>query len=485
MARNVIVLMSDEHGPRSLGIAGHSQVRTPNIDALARQGTRFSRAYCTSPICVPSRAGFATGLYPFQHGCWDNAFPYTGEPSGWGHALIANGQECVSVGKLHYRNETDPAGFSRQMAPMHVIEGIGDLAGMIREDPPVRLGARKYIEEAGEGRTAYQEYDEEVARLAIDWLEARAEARGTAEEGKGWLLFVSFVCPHFPLRAPAEYLAFYPPEEIVLPPGPLEGAALHPAIAEYARLMNFRPAFSEAQIRRALSAYLALVTFMDAQVGKVLGAVDRIGLGEKTVVVYTSDHGDNMGREGLFGKSTMYEDSVGVPLIVRGEGCPAGAVFGAPVSHVDLYPSILDWLDVPMDLRAPYRPGTSLLAQTRGTARQVPVLSEYHGTCSTGGITMLREGRWKYVHYAGHAPQLFDIEADPDELRDLAGDPALAGTLAELRDMLLRQLDPAEVDARAKADQAARIAAHGGREQILSAGTLGYTPAPGETPDRT
>src|SRR5690606_19118339 len=129
----------------------------------------------------------------------------------------------------------------------------------------------------------YQEYDETTAKLAAEWLSEHADE---GDDGPGWVLCVSFVCPHFPLKAPAEYLALYPEDKIVLPAELPNHADLHPAMMEYARLMNFLPPFSEAQVRRALSAYLALTTFMDAQVGRVLEAVDRLGLGGSTTVLY-------------------------------------------------------------------------------------------------------------------------------------------------------------------------------------------------------
>jgi choline-sulfatase len=119
------------------------------------------------------------------------------------------------------------------------------------------------------------------------------------------------------------------------------------------------------------------------------------------------------------------------------------------------------------------------------TRLAAPVLSEYHATCSTGGVTMLRLGGLKYIHYAGHPAQLFDLATDPDELYDLANDPRYRDQLLEMRSELFKLLDPAEVDAIAKSEQEARVAQHGGREKVLAAGTLGYTPAPGEKPDRT
>jgi len=476
MTKNLVIIMSDEHNMKVLGSAGHPLIKTPALDKLAAEGTRFTSAYCTSPICVPSRAGFATGLYTYQNHCWDNAFPYDGTNRSWGHDLIERGHDCVSIGKLHYRNETDPTGFSQQINPMHVIDGVGDLIGCIRTDPVVRIGARKYIEEAKPGVSTYQQYDIGTCEEAIAWLKAKAESG----DDKGWMLFVSLVCPHFPLTAPQELMDLYPEESIPLPPQ--FDAENHPAIAEYARLMNFStPPFTPEQTRRAISAYYALVTFIDGLVGRIVDAVDSLGLAEDTAVIYTSDHGDNLGRNGVFGKSTMFEDSVGVPLIMRGPGIAQGATVDAPVSHVDIYPTVLDIVGggIPDPNRAA-RPGVSLLSHE--PAREV--IAEYHATCSTSGIVMLRKDQYKYVHYITYPPQLFDLAIDPDELNDVAGDSRYAQVLADMRAALFRILDPVEVDRLAKSQQEALVASHGGRESVLSAGALGYTPAPGEKPER-
>ena len=479
MARNTIILLSDEHAPSYAGFAGHPFVQTPNIDRLAAAGTVFSSAYCTSPICVPSRAGIATGRYPHQHGYWDNAFPYDGRVRGWGHELLDHNIDCVSVGKLHYRNATDPVGLSEQINPMHVIDGVGDLVGMIRDGTVVRTAARKYYENAGEGDSTYQRYDVETAERAGTWLRDRANS---PQSDRPFTLLVSFVTPHFPLIARSEFLELYPTDRIELPPSSGPPETWHPAIRDYARLMNFLPQLSEANIKASIAAYCALVTFMDAQVGVVLEAITEAGFDDDTMVIYTSDHGDNVGRDGLFGKSTMYEDSVGVPLIARGNGFPAGTRHTLPVSHVDLYQTILE--NHGLTPSEPGLPGTSLQVQLGHKNRSQPVLSEYHATCSTGGITMLRYQQWKYVHFAGYGPQLFDLQNDPGELTNLANDPDYADTARELAETLSAQIDPADVDRRAKADQNARLEAHGGRSQILASGTLGYTPAPGETPDR-
>jgi choline-sulfatase len=155
-ARNVLIIMSDEHDPRHMGCSGSPIVQTPNLDRLARRGVRFANAYTPSPICVPARAAFATGRRVFETRHWDNASPYTGEPGGWGHVLQRHHVRVESIGKLHYRAEEDPAGFDREHLPMHVVGGHGMVWASIR-DPYFKRGdaARMLGDRIGRGESAY------------------------------------------------------------------------------------------------------------------------------------------------------------------------------------------------------------------------------------------------------------------------------------------------------------------------------------------
>ena len=148
---NLLVLMSDQHNRLMMGCAGHPDVKTPNLDALAARGTRFANAYTNSPICVPSRAAMATGRYPHQFGVWDNAAPYTGRPASWGHRLTAAGRHVTTIGKLHFRGADDDTGFPDQRIALHCHEGLGDYQGLLRQDMPPRFQHRKYLLEAGPG----------------------------------------------------------------------------------------------------------------------------------------------------------------------------------------------------------------------------------------------------------------------------------------------------------------------------------------------
>ncbi|MCB1992242.1 MAG: sulfatase-like hydrolase/transferase, partial [Geminicoccaceae bacterium] len=219
--------------------------------------------------------------------------------------------------------------------------------------------------------------------------------------------------------------------------------------------------------------------FLDDNIGRLLRTLDATGLGRDTVVVYTSDHGDNLGTRTFWGKSNMYDESAGVPLIMAGPGVPVGRRVKTPVSLVDAHPTILEVMGEASD---PALPGRSLLAIAEGAEPDRTVFAEYHAVASITGIFMVRFGRYKHIHYEGYEPQLYDLEADPFETTDLAGDPAHAATLAEGERRLRAICDPAAVNARAFADQRAKIAAAGGEEKVRGFGSYPYTPAPGEAP---
>ncbi|MSP48341.1 MAG: sulfatase [Alphaproteobacteria bacterium] len=476
---NLLVIMSDEHSRRVLGCYGNRLIKTPNLDALAARGTRFTDAYCNSPICVPSRASFATGRYVHQIRFWDNAIPYDGSIPAWGHRLMAAGSRVTSIGKLHYRDTSDPNGFDEEVVPLHVVDGIGDLLGLIREDMPVRTATFKLAEEAGPGPSSYQRYDVDIAARAADWLKTRARAYAD----RPWVLFVSLVLPHFPLIVEKRFFDLYPLDSVPLPTmyAPSERPA-HPYIDDMRKCLAYDEAFTPERVRLAIAAYYGMVTALDENIGTVLSALAASGFGGGTRVIYTSDHGDNLGTRGLWGKSTMYEESAGVPLILAGPEVPAGKVVRTPTTLVDAFPTIIEGTGLtphPDDRRLP---GHSLWSLANGATPERTVLCEYHAVGASAATYMIRVGRYKYVHYVGLAPMLFDLEADPVERRDLGRDPAHRRTVAECEAALRRVLDPEAADRLARADQKARVDAFGGREAVLRRGSFGYSPVPGDKP---
>ena len=476
-AANLLVIMSDEHNPKIMGCAGHGIVNTPNLDALAADGTTFTSAYTTSPVCVPARAAFAVGKYVHQIGYWDNADAYDGAIPSWHHRLRDRGHRVVSIGKLHFRgHEGDDYGFSEMQIPMQIIEGKGDLMGLVRRDLPERGLSWKIAKLAGPGETPYTAYDREICTRAQIWLREEAPKH----RDKPWVLFVSFVCPHFPLVAPAEFYYQYPLDRMPLPKQyEASQRPQHPYLRDYASSFVYDRYFDPEKLKKAVAAYYGLVSFVDDNVGKVLRTLEAVGLDEDTRVLYTSDHGDNLGARGLWGKSTMYEEVAGVPLIVSGPGIARGKKVSTPASHVDTYPFIMEC--VGEDRRYMYdgHPGISLSRLAAGENPDRNVLSEYHGMGSTTGAFMIRHREFKYVHYVAYPPQLFDLVNDPEELHDLAGEPSYAKMLEECRERLYAICDPAAVDAKAKARQAELLEEAGGRDAVIKRGDLGFSPPPG------
>src|SRR3989440_6940720 len=474
---NLLILMSDEHNPKIMGASGHPMVKTPHLDALASRGTRFSAAYTTCPVCVPARAAFATGKYVHQIGFWDNADAYEGAIPSWHHRLRDSGHRVVSIGKLHFRGRPgDDNGFSEEIIPMNILEGKGDLMGLVRRDLPERGLSWKIAKLAGPGETAYTAYDREIATRAQIWLREEAPRH----RDKPWVLFVSFVCPHFPLVAPADFYSRSPLAEMPMPKQYARAERpQHPYLRDYAESFIYDRYFDEEKLRKAIAAYYGLCSFLDDNIGKVLRALEASGLAESTRIVYTSDHGDNLGARGLWGKSTMYEEVAGVPLIVQGPEIPVGTKIGTPASHVDTYPFILQCAGENRPELYDGQPGCSLFDLAQGSRPQRNVLAEYHGMGSTTAAFMIRHGKYKYVHYVAYRPQLFDLQRDPEELADLATDSRYGEVLAECKARLYAICDPAEVDARAKKRQAELLEQHGGREAVLRRGDLGFTPPPG------
>jgi len=466
--------MSDEHNPKVLGCAGHPVIHTPNLDALAARGTRFTSAYTTSPVCIPARAGFACGKYIHQIGYWDNADAYDGATPSWHHHLRERGHHVASIGKLHFRLAGEDHGFSEEIIPMHIYEGKGDLLGLIRDDMPHRGNSKKMAAMAGPGESTYTFYDKDICSRAQVWLREQAPRL----RGKPWVLFVSWVAPHFPLTAPPEHYYRYWGRQLPMPKlYAREQRPTHPYLVDYGRNFNYDDYFkSEEDVKRALCGYFGLVSYLDENLGKVLAALDDSGQADDTVVLYTSDHGDNLGARGLWGKSTMFEEIAGVPMLLAGPGVPAGKVVRTPVSHVDAFPTIVEAAGEAMPAGFP---GVSLVDVAHGYVPERTVLSEYHGMGSSTGAFAIRNGRWKYIHYAKYLPQLFDLETDPDETRDLAADPALGSVLKACRERLYTICDPQDVDRRARARQAELLAANGGREAVIRRGDFGFTPAPG------
>ncbi|MDR3201493.1 MAG: sulfatase-like hydrolase/transferase, partial [Spirochaetales bacterium] len=317
---NLVFILSDEHSKRMLGCYGNPFIKTPHLDELAAGGVVFDNAYCNSPICVPSRAAFATGRYASSCGYWDNAHAFAGEYPSWGARLDEQGYTVTTIGKLHYKNNDKKTGFTDQRIPLNIKNGTGDIYGAIRDRQITRYQFRDALVQAAAGESDYIRYDTAIAQRAARYLKTEG-----AVQKKPFVLFVGFVTPHFPLIVPQEFMALYPSSQSIRRPIQFsrEEWPHHPVVDDYRRYCGTDTVDEETALR-AIRTYYALCSFMDAQVGVVLNALKESGLDKTTRVIYSSDHGDTMGDHGVYFKSTMYEGSVGVPLILSAPDIPAG-----------------------------------------------------------------------------------------------------------------------------------------------------------------
>lgn len=471
---NLLIIMDDEHNKKVLGYNGHKMVKTPHLDKLATRAIRFNNAYSSSPLCVPARAAFATGRYVHETKCWDNAIAYDGKIPSWAHILRDAGHTVTSIGKLHYANETIDGGFSEQIIPMHIEAGVGDLYGLIRDPLPKRYQSADLAKSIGPGDSSYNQYDRDITSKTVEWLRKISKQKNN----KPWVLYSSFIAPHSPLICPPEFYSMYSAASIELPSKKVQ---YHPWVKAWNDCYGFDSYFENDEKRQiAIASYYGLCTFLDSNIGKILLTLEETGLTHNTRVVFISDHGDNLGSRALWGKSTMYEESAGVPMLLAGPDLAKNKTVDTPVSHVDFLPSILKAVGQE-DLIPKEIPGTCFfeIANKKYDPERV-VFSEYHAAGSVSAAYMLRMGRYKYIHYLGFQPELFDLESDPEEINDLGANSNMSKTIDMFEKILKSICDPIDLDRQAKQDQSALIQLHGGVEKILKRGGSSYTPIPGE-----
>jgi choline-sulfatase len=453
---NLLFLFSDQHCQKITGCYGDKIVETPHFDGLAARGVVFDSAYCPSPICVPSRMSLLTGRHPYAQDCWTNDDFLGSDRPTLAHALGAGGYEPVLIGRLHAMGPDQLHGYVRREIGDHSPNWIG----IPRHDMGVLADANdptpESLERSGPGQSAYELKDLDVAAAACGYLDAVGARRRHGDRAP-FSLTVGFMLPHPPYVARAEDYARY--EGRVPPPAlPEPGVAgSHPWLSWWRQNRGIE-AVPAATVVRARTAYYALVTRLDTLIGRILETLRANDLDDDTLVVYSTDHGDQLGERGLWWKHTFFDESVKVPLILAWPGrLPAGERRGQVVSLIDLTATILEALGAPP---LPGAQGRSFLAVAqRASAPWLDeTVSEYCTDDSpawTGGIAvqtrMLRSGRWKLNYYHGYEPQLFDLEADPAERDDLGTSRAHATIRQGMLQRVLADWDPEAVRQRMRA----------------------------------
>jgi len=452
---NLLFLFSDQHTQRIASCYGGLPDLTPNLDRLAAEGVTFDNAYCPSPLCVPSRMSMLSGRWPYEQECWTNDDYLRSDVPTWLHALGAARYRPALAGRLHSMGPDQLHGYAERMVGDHSPNWGGvprhDLGVLEKANDPWR----ESLERSGVGQSAYQVKDVETASAACEHLRRVGQARREGARDP-FSLTVGFLLPHPPYVAWREDYARFagrvPPPSYGEPPAPPH--AWEAWWRDNRAIADVDPAVA----MRARTAYYALTYRLDALVGDILNCLAAEGLDDDTLVVYTTDHGDQLGERGLWWKHTLYEDSVRVPLILRWRGqLPAGERRAHVCNLVDVAATMVDALGGPA---LPHGRGRSLLRVARDP-RSDWLDETFVEHCTdrvpawTGGREaqqrMIRSGRHKLIYYHGFAPQLFDVDADPHERRDLASDPAHAALRDRLTAQVLDGWDPDAIAARIRA----------------------------------
>ena len=472
---NILFIMADEHNYNCINQLGNDFIITPNIDSLVKEGTTFTSAYTPSPLCVPARASLATGTYVHTNKYWDGAHAYDARIPGWQHVLRDNNVNVTSIGKLHYKDRTIDTGFTETIEPMHLKDGLGDLFGLLREEMPPKDACKRLSEELGRGDCEYLEYDRLITNKAIEWIRKQKKRE---KPDSPWVLFVSFVSPHYPLIAPPDFYDLY--NNANLPYDNYQNLSknkLHSWVKGIRESWPYDDYMDEEKRKIAVQAYYGMCSFMDSNVGKLLTELKQCDIYDDTTIIYASDHGESLGNRGLWGKMTMYEDSASIPLIIKGPNFKKNQMCKTPVTLIDLYPTIFDILSLDHVASEANIDGESLRAIANNTYdKNRCVLSEYHGAGSYGGAFMLRMGDYKYIYYVGHQPEVFDIKSDPNEKQNLANDPSFRSLVDMLDNALRSIINPESVDEVARSDQKKMLKDVGGIDFVLNRGNYAGTP---------
>jgi arylsulfatase A-like enzyme len=467
---NVLFIAADDLNDWVGFLGGHPQVKTPHLDRLAKRGVVFANAHCTAPLCSPSRAAVFGGKQPFHTGIYGNdhnILKLQPQLVLLPEYFKARGYRTFGTGKLLHQNDhgryDESFAAEQRWSPF-----TGQQVEYTPEELPSKATARPrhVLEPAPGGKRVVLPFNglpsdrapQSPAGESFDWgpVEVSDGAMGDAKiadwaaerlrrrHEQPFFLAVGFYRPHIPLFAPRRYFDLYPTESVVLPPtrkddlGDLSATARRLAL-EPVTAGTHATVVRHNQWKQAVAAYLACVSFVDAQVGRLLDALERGPHADHTVIVFWGDHGWHLGEKQHWGKWTGWERATRVPLVivpakVGPERFPAGAVCRQPVGLIDLYPTLLDLCALPAK---PDLDGASLVPQLRDPAASTrPALTTFGP-----GNHAVRDDRWRLIRYADGSEELYDHDQDPHEWQNLAADRRFAS----VRDRLAKSLPPVKV----------------------------------------
>jgi choline-sulfatase len=458
MARppNLLLLMADQLTPRALKAYGGSVARTPNIDALAKEGVVFDSFYCNSPLCAPSRFSLMAGQLPSKIGAYDNAADFAADVPTFAHYLRGAGYQTILSGKMHFCGPDQLHGFEERLTTDIYPADYGWTPdwNKFEERPPWYHVMDSAVQAGSCTRTNQIDFDDEVVTTSRQKLFDIARGK----DKRPFCMVVSMTHPHDPYVVPVPYWNRFSDAEIDMPRVPDLANQEDPHSTRLRHVIGLnlsKPTL--AQIRAARRAYYAAICYVDDQIGSLVTTLQQAELDRDTIIVVLADHGDMLGERGLWYKMNFYEPACRIPLIVHApDRFEARRVCGS-ASLVDLLPTLAALANngkepayaAPID-------GRNLLPVLQGQEAHDEVFGEYLAEGAVAPIVMIRRGRYKFVHCPADPDQLYDLVADPEERVNLAARADQAGTVAGFRAEVARRWDLEQINEAVIASQQRR-----------------------------
>ena len=440
---NILCIMSDEHTWNVLGCCRNPVVKTPNLDRIAKNGIVFENCYTPSPLCVPARLAFTAGQYISRCGAWQNnsELPSDDYPSLY-RLLGEQGYECALGGKMHFSHDRR-YGFDVDLNPKFNSGRKNE--GHVRVDinsEPYKKMENKLSPRFGEFKVSNDSFilnhDRKVTQICGDYI------KGRKKDDKPFFVLAGYLAPHFPIIIPEEFDTYRDLIPMpVIPENHIESLPFHYKVMRRAFGMENVP---DEIVKKGRELYYGFVTWLDNEIGKLLSALDDSESADNTVIVYTTDHGENMGEHGMWWKNNMYDTSVKIPCIVS---FPDKYKSGTRINEVC---SLIDLSNTIAEIGGAKAPvswnGNSLMGLIEGKNDDWSniAVSEYYGHNIAAGHCMIRRGKYKYVYFNAindeypAARQLFDLEADPGEFDDLSSQNAYSALMDELHCLLVKEI---------------------------------------------
>jgi len=454
---NILIVMYDQLTPSALGCYGNPVTQAPTIDRLAREGVVFDAAYSNSPLCTPARYCMMTGLLPSATRGYDNAAYLASTIPTFAHYARIGGYRTVLDGKMHFVGPDQLHGFEERRTTDIYPADFGWTPDWLNPDERIDWWFHNMdsVTKAGVAEVTNQLlFDDEVGHQGVRALHDLARA----DDPRPWLLVVSFTHPHDPYVTRGRYWDLYEDRDIPLPTVGADDVPLDPHTARLRKVSAMDEVqISPQDVRNARRAYYGNISYLDEWTARLTGTLDALGVADDTVVVLLADHGDMLGERGLWYKMNFFEGSARVPMIVHAPKLFSPKRIGAPVSLVDVLPTVTDLVGAAAPERLERSAGRSLLDLCAGGPQaEREVVGEYLGEGAIAPIVMIRRGDLKYVHSPVDPDQLYDLAADPQERVNLAADPDWAVPVKELRARVERDWDMDALHADVVADQARR-----------------------------